>query len=372
METPPQTPKETVAPIPIDSTEPVLIPVSHVEKKWWILFGTIATVIVVFFVYALTLFLSSRQNTSDVTIQPTEQNKQVANDISQKEEQLPVPLVEAPPTFQSYLDGLSYTENDEEGLNIATYTINSDRSITKASLTSNPTYLQESNNVDEHTFLWTFYTDIFTDVPDIGYLKRFIINTDGEEGSLASIYLDDSYVWELYIDPADALRDGKLFDPQDFTYTLVHEFGHLFTLNESQVDYSVIYEDECSTHLLSEGCLYPTAYFTQYFSEFWEGDLYDEWYMVVDGESEDNVELFYNDYEDEFVTEYAATDPTEDIAESFAHFVLLNKPNAVETIAEEKISFFYDFPELVSLRDTIRHNIEQKDPAFFSHPLLIK
>jgi len=100
--------------------------------------------------------------------------------------------------------------------------------------------------------------------------------------------------------------------------------------------------------------------------------MYDEWYMLVDGESEDQVYEFYQDYTDEFLTEYAATDPTEDIAESFAHFVLFDMPDQAETIAEEKIVFFYDFPKLVSLRNTLRHNIEQKDPTFFSHPLIIK
>ena len=372
METPQQSSEHSIPPEPSEASQPPMPSTSHIEKKWWIIFGSIATILIVFFVYALTLFLSSRQTTSDDTSALTEQNNQQTTDVSPTTEELPTPKVAQTPTFQSYLDGLSYTENDEEGTNLATYTINGDRTITPANLTSNAKYLQEAHNVDEHTFLWTFYTDIFKNVSYINFLSRFIINTDGEEGSLASIYLDDSYVWELYIDPADALRNGTLFDPQDFTYTLVHEFAHLLTLNESQVDYSVFYEDECSTHLLSEGCLYKEAYFAKYFSEFWEGDMYDEWYMFVDGESEDNVELFYNDYTDEFVTEYAATDPTEDIAESFAHFVLLDMPTQAETIAEDKLLFFYDFHELVFMRDTIRQNIEQKYPSFFSHPLLIK
>ncbi len=42
----------------------------------------------------------------------------------------------------------------------------------------------------------------------------------------------------------------------------------------------------------------------------------------------------------------------EDIAESWTHFVLQPKP-AGDTVSEKKVLFFYDFPELVELREEI-------------------
>ncbi|MBK9051223.1 MAG: hypothetical protein IPL78_09985 [Chloroflexi bacterium] len=48
------------------------------------------------------------------------------------------------------------------------------------------------------------------------------------------------------------------------------------------------------------------------------------------------------------MTDYAATNPAEDIAETFMAFVLEPKPNG-DTIAEEKVLFFYQYPELVAI-----------------------
>jgi hypothetical protein len=192
------------------------------------------------------------------------------------------------------------------------------------------------------------------------------------DGSLASMYLNDDNIWGLYIDPADTLENGKFFNLQDFTYTLVHEFGHLLTLNNSQVNYSIVYEDECSTRLLSEGCLFDNAYSYTYFEKFWNNDLYDEWYDYVDYEaSEDDVTYFYEENPGIFITEYAATDPDEDIAESFAHFVLTDI-HSTDNIANQKISFFYNYPELIKMRDEIRKNIIQIDSEFFLKPLNIQ
>lgn len=65
---------------------------------------------------------------------------------------------------------------------------------------------------------------------------------------------------------------------------------------------------------------------------------------------------FYKENRDKFVTEYAATNLDEDMAESFTLFILEPKPSGV-SIAEEKILFFYDFPELVELRREIAQSI---------------
>ena len=70
---------------------------------------------------------------------------------------------------------------------------------------------------------------------------------------------------------------------------------------------------------------------------------------------------FHKKYYDQFVTYYAASHPAEDIAESFSAFVLSDDQARIKTpnmeIWEEKILFFYDFPELVEMRDFIRNNL---------------
>jgi hypothetical protein len=61
-------------------------------------------------------------------------------------------------------------------------------------------------------------------------------------------------------------------------------------------------------------------------------------------------------YQDQFVTDYAPTSPVEDIAESWTFFVLSPKPE-LNSIANEKILFFYEYPELVELRTQILKQI---------------
>jgi hypothetical protein len=59
---------------------------------------------------------------------------------------------------------------------------------------------------------------------------------------------------------------------------------------------------------------------------------------------------------DEFVSSYAVTSPEEDLAESFLYFVL-SPESAGERVAEEKMRFFQQFPDLVNLRQQMRTNL---------------
>ncbi|MGZ0712721.1 hypothetical protein ACWPKO_30715 (plasmid) [Coraliomargarita sp. W4R53] len=56
---------------------------------------------------------------------------------------------------------------------------------------------------------------------------------------------------------------------------------------------------------------------------------------------------------DSFVTEYAAKNPDEDIAEVFAEWMLLSGVATGDQIVDQKLRFFDDYPELVSFRDEV-------------------
>jgi hypothetical protein len=164
----------------------------------------------------------------------------------------------------------------------------------------------------------------------------------------------------LSIDPADAV------DPDELTASLVHEFGHLLTLNNEQVpalpaDLAPFAYDQaaiaCSTYFSFEGCSHDDAYINVFVARFW-ADIIDEFNALaeLDQFSDrfwDGLDEFERKYGDRFVTEYAMTDPAEDIAESFMVFVLEDRPGGA-SIADQKVLFFYEYPELVSLRATIR------------------
>ncbi len=221
--------------------------------------------------------------------------------------------------------------------------------------------LQENGEVHER--VWDFFSAVIPQERR-DFVSNYLVFTDGKNGTLAAVEQTqtDPYAWMIEIDPEDTA------DMQDFTFTLIHEYGHLLTLNSEQVkvDEAVFYnpeddnayfdaEDNCTTYFTGEGCANSSSYFYLFYDEYWT-DIYNEWLDIEMIEDDyayyDALDEFWAGREDEFVTEYAMTNPGEDIAESWAVFVTHPKP-AGNTIAEEKVLFFYQFPELVELRSEI-------------------
>ena len=108
----------------------------------------------------------------------------------------------------------------------------------------------------------------------------------------------------------------------------------------------------CSSYFSNEGCSKSDSYMNQFYQRFW-GDIYSEWSQIdqIDdmGLYYEKMNEFYKNHEDRFVSEYASTNPGEDIAETWAYFVLVPKSTG-NTIAVQKVLFFYVYPELVQLR----------------------
>jgi hypothetical protein len=96
-----------------------------------------------------------------------------------------------------------------------------------------------------------------------------------------------------------------------------------------------------------------------FFDQFWP-KIYSEWKKVNAEKDHNNysslLAKFYQNHATQFNTSYSATSPEEDIAESWAYFVLTPKP-ANDSIAHRKLLFFYNFPELVDLRNQIIYGI---------------
>jgi len=218
-----------------------------------------------------------------------------------------------------------------------------------------------------HESIWNYFASIIPP-KDRAQVSEFSIFTDGKGKHLAAVgqTSSDPQQWELQVD----IQDAKSY--YDLTYTLIHEQGHLLTLNSEQVPPSdaifkypnnkTIYEQEvsaCPQYFPGEGCSTPDSYVNEFFNRFWTG-LYAEWEQIDLEEDEDTrftrLEDFYKTYEDQFLTDYAATSPLEDIAESWAFFVLSPKPE-LNSIANEKILFFYEHPELFELRTKILKQI---------------
>ncbi len=167
---------------------------------------------------------------------------------------------------------------------------------------------------------------------------------------------DNNNMWDMTVNLSTFYPDGQ-FDGKESVHTLIHEFSHVLTLSKKQVKYldsgnELAYsraEKNCVTFLVQEWCLRDGWYLQSFINQFWKEDFK----KSQNGEEND----FYSWKEENFVTDYASTNPWEDIAESFTYFVLKNKPTGT-TVADKKTWMFYDFPELVKLRTVIRSRLE--------------
>ncbi len=137
---------------------------------------------------------------------------------------------------------------------------------------------------------------------------------------------DDIETWTLALNIGEI--DGTM-SRNEAINTKIHELGHILTLNADQVD-AYAEEQDCSTYYVDEGCAYEGSYIYEFYKQFGEASEADFG-------------------EENYVNDYAATNTMEDIAESWAYFVLSERPEGY-TAAEQKVLFFERFDELVMLR----------------------
>ncbi|MBK8027740.1 MAG: hypothetical protein IPK19_41755 [Chloroflexi bacterium] len=90
--------------------------------------------------------------------------------------------------------------------------------------------------------------------------------------------------------------------------------------------------------------------------------------MIVYEELDDSAAYFFDENPDGFVSEYAATNPIEDFAESFSYFVGLDDDmlpvDGEASVVEAKILWFDQFPELAELRISVREAADLNGIAF--------
>ena len=192
-------------------------------------------------------------------------------------------------------------------------------------------------------------------------IVRFEVSNDENSDTSAHVeqIVGNNTKWLMNVNIASFYIDWVL-EPEESYATLIHEFSHVLTLNKTQVRYVPETQDDllierfeqsCEWNMLQEGCLNTDAYLDDFIDAFWS----DKNYL----EKVRNEEISaYEDSPKSFVTEYAATNPGEDIAESFTYFVLRAKPEG-NTIADQKLQFFYNYKKLESLRKQIRSNLAQ-------------
>lgn len=207
-----------------------------------------------------------------------------------------------------------------------------------------PEYLNDKES-EEYKNIWEKIKFI---LPNKG-LENFdelYLTTDGKLNELASVKVNNSSgsIWIMNIDPEDVVFKNK---NKLFYETILHEYFHYMTLNDKQVKYTENYnmKNYCEEGLVSN----KNSYINDFYNEFWKDILEDR------NINKENL-YFYDRHKNSFVDEYASTDPSEDIAETFSYFVLNDKPKG-NSIKDQKINFFYKYKDLVELRNQLRSKI---------------
>ncbi len=196
---------------------------------------------------------------------------------------------------------------------------------------------------EDKWLIWSLIKKIIT-AQDLKKFDYLLVSSDGEYFNLASMVVspnDDGSGerWLIQIDDAD-LAD-------DLMGTLVHEYAHYLTLNEQQVEYTNDFSVDlyCEEGLIARKDSLLTDFYLRFWQEFIIDDAYETSYH------------FYLRNSSAFVSDYAATNASEDIAETFRVFVLEDKPTD-NSVAAQKVMFFYERPRYVELRNTIRQNLD--------------
>ena len=178
-----------------------------------------------------------------------------------------------------------------------------------------------------------------------GKIGEFNLFTDGTSNILA--YTSpmkhgdgtvDNTRFSINIDYYDVYdENGAPRDWSKLTYTILHEYGHVLLEDETQVDLSV----GQSTH--DPAGFIPGSFRRAFYDRFWKD-------LGASGVGD------YEKHPTDYVSRYGANYFHEDIADTFAVFVLGGESRG-NTVAEEKLRFFWADAEMVALRISIRQSM---------------
>lgn len=176
------------------------------------------------------------------------------------------------------------------------------------------------------------------------YIQSCIQNAivSWEEGESAT-YRESRPANILYVDYRDLLDDrGSAFDDEGLVKAVAGlKAKALYQEHIMDAEYP-------ASGTLFEKNTYDMDGFVYDFADAFYRDIYStQWYYEED---------LFSKYPNTFVCEEAAESIDYDIICSFAEFVVQDKP-AGDSVAEQKIAFFYDYPELFAIRERLRRHM---------------
>ena len=254
-------------------------------------------------------------------------------------------------------------EDGEDIKNITRYKVDGENIIKDQDFEVTGQALAFQRDTQKHQEIWELTKKIIP-LDYRSKMNEFMIYLGGESGVLGYVVerTPDLAKWQMGIAIDYAYERGFNADGE-LAYTIIHEFGHIITLEKQQVD-SAVLPTNCKTYFTGEGCAKDESHINKIYQNHWA----DIWSEFQDVNTETDAQNFYNKYRERFVTQYASTNPGEDIAEVFATFVTRAGGVNGTSGAEKKIQLLYDSTEMVKLRDYIRGNIAKSGRNFLPAP----
>lgn len=204
------------------------------------------------------------------------------------------------------------------------------------------------DNPLKHKEIWDFYKTMIPE-SEMTWIKQFeIYDGEGTEYGYVTNLDEGLEKWRLGIAIDGAYANGLNGD-NELAHTIIHEQFHVMSLNRSQLNPNT---NSCDYNT-EEGCSLEDSYLDDFVETFWTEILEEN--RKINPNNENKLYRFYEKYESQFVNDYAATNPEEDIAESFTYFVKNDRIDNPIEIRNKKINHFYQYDELVELRDKIRN-----------------
>ena len=194
--------------------------------------------------------------------------------------------------------------------------------------------------------VWELFQLVATPDFTAEVLLQYRVGDAPESDTLAYVDQDETHpdYWILAANLATADDEELLIG------TLIHEYAHILTLSTDEFDEAGTCDPAFE---LSEGCPSPTSVLAAFRDRFWSGYADSP---AADNDDEDVAYEFYLEHEDDFVSDYAATNIVEDLAESFMTYVMEESFEGSGVVAA-KLAFFDEFPELAAIRERIRADV---------------
>ena len=237
---------------------------------------------------------------------------------------------------------------------ITLYKVNNGKITKHVDYKVSGTDLEFQKDVNKHKQIWDL-VKMIVPLNQLEKMSEFMIYNGEITGSAGYVVekSQDLSKWQMGI-AINYAFEGGFNTKGELAYTIIHEFGHILTLNDVQLNASISREN-CTNYYPGEGCSKENAYINEMYQKYWK-DIAEEHQKAQQNQS--LQEAFFNKYSSRFVTNYASTNPGEDIAEVFATFITKKeKPNGA-TIAEKKILLMYNRSELIAFRNHIRQNLQ--------------